>query len=40
MNVILYAAMAYGVMAILSLAVVGIIVLVDKLFSGGQEDAT
>ena len=40
MNVIAYALMTYGMTAVISLGVVGIIVLVNKIFtSSGEEDA-
>jgi hypothetical protein len=43
MNAITYALMAYGLTAVISLAVVGLIVLIDKLMrdapSDGQEGA-
>lgn len=39
MNVIVYALMTYGMTAVISLGVVGIIVLVNKIFtSSGEED--
>ena len=38
MNSIVYAVMAYGLTAIISLSMVGIIVLVNKLMSNGSAD--
>lgn len=42
MNVVVYAALAYAVTAVISLAVVGVIVLIDRLCGGKRsgEDET
>lgn len=39
MNSILYAAMAYGLTAVISLAMVGIIVVVNNLMGGNDASA-
>ncbi len=36
MNVVVYALLAYAATAVISLGVVGIIVLINKLLSGGK----
>jgi len=38
MNVVLYALMAYGLTAVISLAVVAIIVVIGKVMGGGEKE--
>ncbi len=38
MSVTVYALLAYGAMAVIAFAVVGVIVLIDRLFSGKGKD--
>lgn len=38
MNVIVYALMAYGITAVISYAVIGVIVMLNKSFAGSETE--